>query len=77
MIGALSSGTPCLLLGWTHKYAGFLEFHPQGQELLVPEATLAAIAGRVRWISSPGVHEKTCERLARGNRDITTRTEAM
>jgi hypothetical protein len=77
MIGALSSGTPCLVLGWAHKYAGFLDFYPGGQDLLVTEATLAAVAERAAWIGSPDVHAAVCERLVQGNSVIVARTEAM
>jgi hypothetical protein len=77
MIGALTSGTPCLVLGWSHKYAGFLEFYPDGQQWLVPEVSAAAVAQRASWIGSAEHQAGIAQQLAAGNRDIALRSEAM
>jgi colanic acid/amylovoran biosynthesis protein len=77
MIGALSSGTPCLVLGWAHKYGGFLDFYPGGRDLLVPEASVAAVAERAAWINSPGTREQVTDRLAQGNSSVAAQAEAM
>lgn len=77
MIGALSSGTPCLVLGWAHKYAGYLDFYPGGQDLLIPEVSVAAVAARAAWISSPGIRDEISDRLARGNSSVAAQAEAM
>jgi colanic acid/amylovoran biosynthesis protein len=76
-VGALTSGTPCLVLGWSHKYAGLLRFYPGGGEWLVPEATPEALAARVSWMTTPGRREAVFACIAQGNRDIAARTEAM
>lgn len=77
MIGALSSGTPCLVLGWAHKYGGFLDFYPGGRDVLIPEASVAAVAERAAWIRSPGIREEVAERLERGNRIVAAQSEIM
>jgi colanic acid/amylovoran biosynthesis protein len=76
-LGALTSGTPCLVLGWSHKYAGLLRFYPRGEDWLVPEATAGAVAARGAWISAPAQRAAVLACIAEGNRDITARTEAM
>lgn len=76
-LGALTSGTPCLVLGWSHKYAGMLRFYPRGEEWLVPEATPAALAARVAWMTAPGRRESVLADIATGNQGIAARTEAM
>lgn len=77
MIGALSSGTPCLVLGWAHKYGGFLDFYPGGRELLVREASVDAVMERAAWICSPEVREDVIQRLVRGNREVAAQAELM
>lgn len=76
-LGALTSGTPCLVLGWSHKYGGLLDFYPQGEQWLVPEATPEALAARVAWMVAPGQRESVLACIAEGNRHIAARTEAM
>lgn len=77
MIGAISSGTPCLVLGWAHKYGGFLDFYPGGRELLVPQPSVDAVSERAAWISSPGVRADVIKRLGEGNHAIAAQSELM
>jgi len=77
MIGAISSGTPCLVLGWAHKYGGFLDFYPGGRELLVAQPSIDAVAERAAWINTPEVREGVIRRLVQGNRAIAAQSELM
>jgi colanic acid/amylovoran biosynthesis protein len=77
MLGALTSGTPCVVLGWSHKYVGLLRFYPRGEDWLVPEATAEALAARAAWISAPARRAAMLACIEEGNRGIAARTEAM
>lgn len=77
MIGALTQGVPCLVIGWTHKYAGFLDHYGLREALLVAAPTLAALAEREQWLAEPGNRAAVEAALAAGNRHLAAEAAAL
>jgi len=77
MIGALTQGTPCLVLGWSHKYGGFLDRYSLGRQLLIGAASVEALAERLAWIGQGDHRAAVRASLEEGNAALAREAQAL
>jgi colanic acid/amylovoran biosynthesis protein len=74
MVNAVSQNVPCLVLGWSHKYSGFLDLYRLSDRLLIAGTEIRELIARYEAIEGD-VQLSACMRA--GNERVVRETEAM
>ena len=77
MIGALTQDVPCLVMGWSYKYAGFLEYCPAAQPLLIHDVSTDSFVSKLDWLLEEGRIPALRKDLATSNQALAQRSAAM
>jgi len=77
MIGALSQGIPCVVLGWTEKYKGYLDNYDVGHCLLLSSAQLEEVRKAIYNISIEENYSLIVKSINKGNYNIRQKLSKM